>query len=186
MPSFKFVAVLAQHSLPRGVRTRRPHSIVLQRKEQCLFAYAPRHRLFSYHNSFATMAQMERLADHLDAPEIDDRSYRIIRLPNKLEALLVHDIDTDKASASVNVQVGSFSDPEDMPGMAHAVEHLLFMGTEKVLIGAQRRLSCALKSFSILEKTRTVSTSQPIRDIRMHTLDLQKRITSSRLPHPPR
>ncbi|KKA20371.1 Insulysin [Rasamsonia emersonii CBS 393.64] len=64
-------------------------------------------------------------------PELDDRSYRVIRLPNKLEALLVHDPDTDKASASANVNVGNFSDDDSMPGMAHAVEHLLFMGTEK-------------------------------------------------------
>jgi insulysin len=28
--------------------------------------------------------------------------------------------------------VGNFSDADDMPGMAHAVEHLLFMGTKKV------------------------------------------------------
>ncbi len=38
----------------------------------------------------------------------------------------------DKASAAMDVNVGSFSDQEDMPGIAHAVEHLLFMGTEKV------------------------------------------------------
>lgn len=75
---------------------------------------------------------MERITDSLEAPELDDRSYRVIRLPNQLEALLVHDPDTDKASASVNVNVGSFSDADDMPGMAHAVEHLLFMGTQKV------------------------------------------------------
>lgn len=80
----------------------------------------------------STMAPIERIADKLETPALDDRSYRVIRLPNKLEALLVHDPDTDKASASVNVNVGSFSDADDMPGMAHAVEHLLFMGTEKV------------------------------------------------------
>ena len=78
------------------------------------------------------MAPIERLADKLETSELDDRSYRVVRLPNKLEALLVHDPDTDKASASVNVKVGSFSDADDMPGMAHAVEHLLFMGTKKV------------------------------------------------------
>lgn len=88
---------------------------------------------YTTNRGLAPMA-IERLADKLEAPELDDRSYRVIRLPNKLEALLVHDPDTDKASASVNVNVGSFSDAEDMPGMAHAVEHLLFMGTEKVSI----------------------------------------------------
>ena len=86
--------------------------------------------MFSHLHS--TMVPIERLADKLEAPALDDRTYRVIRLPNRLEALLVHDPDTDKASASVNVNVGSFSDADDMPGMAHAVEHLLFMGTEKV------------------------------------------------------
>lgn len=78
------------------------------------------------------MTQIERITENLQKPELDDRSYRVIRLPNKLEALLVHDPDTDKASAAVNVNVGNFSDEDDMPGMAHAVEHLLFMGTKKV------------------------------------------------------
>ena len=82
--------------------------------------------------SFSTMQSIERVSENLEAPELDNRSYRVIRLPNKLEALLVHDPDTDKASASVNVNVGSFSDADDMPGTAHAVEHFLFMGTEKV------------------------------------------------------
>ena len=77
------------------------------------------------------MASLERITDSVEKSSLDNRSYRVIRLPNKLEALLVHDPDTDKASASVNVNVGSFSDADDMPGMAHAVEHLLFMGTEK-------------------------------------------------------
>lgn len=75
---------------------------------------------------------VERITDNLEKPALDDRSYRVIKLPNKLEALLVHDPATDKASASVNVNVGNFSDEDDMPGMAHAVEHLLFMGTKKV------------------------------------------------------
>ena len=75
---------------------------------------------------------VERVADSLEKPSLDNRSYRVIKLANQLEALLVHDPDTDKASAAVDVNVGAFSDDEDMPGMAHAVEHLLFMGTEKV------------------------------------------------------
>ncbi|KAL1959901.1 hypothetical protein VTO42DRAFT_569 [Malbranchea cinnamomea] len=77
------------------------------------------------------MGQVHRVADQLEKPVVDDRLYRVIRLPNKLEALLVHDPNTDKASAALNVNVGNFSDDDDLPGMAHAVEHLLFMGTEK-------------------------------------------------------
>ena len=74
----------------------------------------------------------ERIADDLERPELDKRLYRVIKLPNQLEALLIHDPETDKASGALDVNVGSFSDAEDMPGIAHAVEHLLFMGTEKV------------------------------------------------------
>ncbi|RMZ82427.1 hypothetical protein DV737_g2137, partial [Chaetothyriales sp. CBS 132003] len=77
------------------------------------------------------MGSVKHITDTLEKPETDDRSYRVIELPNKLEALLVHDPNTDKASASLNVNVGNFADDEAMPGMAHAVEHLLFMGTEK-------------------------------------------------------
>lgn len=73
----------------------------------------------------------ERIED-LERSTLDDRLYRVITLPNKLEALLIHDAKTDKASAAMDVNVGSFSDREDMPGIAHAIEHLLFMGTEKV------------------------------------------------------
>jgi hypothetical protein len=65
---------------------------------------------------------VERLTDSLETPSLDDRSYRVIRLPNQLEVLLVHDADTDKASAAMDVNVGNFSDEEEYPGMAHAVE----------------------------------------------------------------
>ena len=41
----------------------------------------------------------------------DNRSYRIIRLCNDLEALLIHDSNTDKAAASLDINIGSFLDP---------------------------------------------------------------------------
>lgn len=71
------------------------------------------------------------LAASLEKPELDDRKYKVIKLSNELEALLIHDPETDKASAALDVKVGSFSDPKDLQGLAHFCEHLLFMGTEK-------------------------------------------------------
>jgi len=56
----------------------------------------------------------------------------VVKLPNKLEAMLVHDPSTDKASASVTVGVGNFADDDNIPNTTHAIEHLLFMGTDKV------------------------------------------------------
>jgi hypothetical protein len=67
---------------------------------------------------------VERITDDLEVPSLDDRAYRVIVLPNKLEVLLVHDAKADKAAASMDVNVGNYSDEEDMPGMAHAVEHV--------------------------------------------------------------
>jgi insulysin len=64
------------------------------------------------------------VTEALDKPSLDNRSYRVIELGNGLEALLVHDSETDKASASLDVGVGNFSDDNDMPGTAHAVEHV--------------------------------------------------------------
>ncbi|KAJ3792301.1 Metalloenzyme, LuxS/M16 peptidase-like protein [Lentinula aff. detonsa] len=61
----------------------------------------------------------------------DDREYRIIKLENGLKAVLIHDGKADQAAASLDVAVGHLSDPDDMPGLAHFCEHLLFMGTEQ-------------------------------------------------------
>jgi insulysin len=44
-------------------------------------------------------------------PDNDERQYRIIRLDNGLQATLIHDPDTDKAAASLDVAVGHLSDP---------------------------------------------------------------------------
>lgn len=61
----------------------------------------------------------------------DDRDYRYVTLDNGLKVLLVSDPDTDKSAAAVDVNVGSYQDPDDRLGLAHFLEHMLFMGTEK-------------------------------------------------------
>lgn len=80
------------------------------------------------------------ISDRMEKPLLDNRSYRVIQLSNQLEVLLIHDPDTDKAAAAMDVNVGSFSDPDDLPGTAHAVEHLCFMGTKKVRTDIQTYL----------------------------------------------
>lgn len=61
----------------------------------------------------------------------DDRSYRGINLENGLKVVLVSDPTTDKAAAALDVHVGHLSDPWHLPGLAHFLEHMLFLGTEK-------------------------------------------------------
>jgi len=61
----------------------------------------------------------------------DARDYRFFILPNGLKVLTVSDPTADRAAASMDVSVGSFSDPEAFPGLAHFLEHMLFMGSKK-------------------------------------------------------
>jgi insulysin len=69
------------------------------------------------------------LSSNVERAELDDRSYRLIKLvDNKLEVLLVHDPTTENSSAAMDVHVGNLSDPKDFPGLAHALEHCLFLG----------------------------------------------------------
>ncbi|ORX72295.1 LuxS/MPP-like metallohydrolase [Linderina pennispora] len=69
--------------------------------------------------------------EELELPPSDPRKYRLIRLPNNLTAVCVHDADAKQAAASLSVNIGSLANPPELRGMAHFCEHLLFMGTEK-------------------------------------------------------
>ncbi len=70
-------------------------------------------------------------ADQIVKSPNDKRQYQSFTLPNQLKVLIVSDPDTDKAAAALDVFVGSGSDPEDRQGLAHFLEHMLFLGTEK-------------------------------------------------------
>lgn len=61
----------------------------------------------------------------------DDRDYRFLTLDNELRVLLVSDPSTDKAAASLVAMRGSYHEPEAFAGLAHFLEHMLFIGTEK-------------------------------------------------------
>ncbi len=43
--------------------------------------------------------------------QLDNREYRYIRLPNKLEALLISDAEADKTAAALDVCIGHLTDP---------------------------------------------------------------------------
>ncbi len=81
-----------------------------------------------------TLLLVSVLAQAMEAPRkspADDNDYRFIELDNGLRAILVSDRQADKAAASLNVAVGSGDDPAGREGMAHFLEHMLFLGTEK-------------------------------------------------------
>lgn len=70
----------------------------------------------------------------------DKKDYRLIELQNGLKALLIHKYEENSsdesdneivAAANLTVGVGSFDEPVDIGGLAHFLEHMLFMGSEK-------------------------------------------------------
>jgi len=61
----------------------------------------------------------------------DDREYKAITLDNGMRTLLVSDASTKRSAAAIDVHVGSFSDPDDLAGLAHFAEHMCFLGTKK-------------------------------------------------------
>lgn len=69
-------------------------------------------------------------ADLIRSPE-DRRAYEFLMLENGLRVLLVSDPETDMAAAALNVDVGHYDDPVERQGLAHFLEHMLFLGTEK-------------------------------------------------------
>lgn len=63
--------------------------------------------------------------------ENDQRQYRYLTLDNQMQVLLISDPGADKAAVSLDVNVGSRQDPQDYQGLAHFLEHMLFLGTDK-------------------------------------------------------
>lgn len=61
----------------------------------------------------------------------DDRSYAAMMLANNLQVVLVSDPTLENSAASLAVGVGSAQDPTDQQGLAHYLEHMLFLGTSK-------------------------------------------------------
>jgi hypothetical protein len=70
-------------------------------------------------------------SDAIDKSESDHREYRWLKLSNEMQVMLVSDPTCDYAAAAMDVGVGSASDPEELPGLAHFLEHMLFLGTTK-------------------------------------------------------
>ena len=61
----------------------------------------------------------------------DPRSYRYIKLKNGITAVLISDPNAQKAAAAIDVGVGSFENPVGKEGLAHFLEHVLFLGNSK-------------------------------------------------------
>lgn len=118
-------------SVLSGLVTQQPSLALFSRiSATCLFRSSSRFLHYNYNLMSKNYKVLGTDSEFLK-PDLDDRKYRYIQLPNDLKALLIHDPEADKAAAALDVNIGSFQDPEHLPGLAHFCEHLLFMGNKK-------------------------------------------------------
>ena len=66
-----------------------------------------------------------------DKHPLDETEIKKFTMDNGLKVILVSNPKYNISAASMQVKVGSLSDPKDAQGLAHFLEHLLFLGTEK-------------------------------------------------------
>ncbi len=64
-------------------------------------------------------------------PRETDRETRTLTLANGLNVHLTHDPKVQKSAAALSVGTGQIYDPVEKAGLAHYLEHMLFLGTEK-------------------------------------------------------
>ncbi len=94
---------------------------------------SPRYWTFLVIVLAAIMYSMIRTTSHATQPvssPADPYGYRYLQLENGLKVLLVQTPGADKASAAMSVGVGAMDDPQGREGLAHFLEHMLFLGTE--------------------------------------------------------
>jgi len=66
----------------------------------------------------------------------DELMYKYVELSNKMRIFFVNDTSTNISCGHMYVGVGHTCDPDDMSGLAHFLEHMLFKGSRKYPDGA--------------------------------------------------
>ena len=61
----------------------------------------------------------------------DPLTYKHLKLSNNLNIIFIQDKKAKKSNVVMSVKVGSFRDPKNTNGLAHFLEHMLFMGSKK-------------------------------------------------------
>lgn len=91
------------------------------------------HPLFSTTELFEPSFKMLSETSSLEilSPNLAQRKTSKIKLSNGLEAYLISDPNSDQSGAALSVNAGSWMDPIEYPGLAHFLEHMLFLGTKK-------------------------------------------------------
>ncbi|WP_462173169.1 insulinase family protein [Pseudoalteromonas xiamenensis] len=79
---------------------------------------------------YSSTESAQALAPLVVSPN-DTRQYKTLTLANGIDVILVSDPSAEKSAAALSVGVGLLHDPMSQQGLAHYLEHMLFLGTEK-------------------------------------------------------
>ena len=96
----------------------------------------------------------------------DLREYRYLVLDNKMRVVLIADATTEKSAAALAVYRGSFHEPKGRAGLAHFLEHMLFIQTEAYpeIDGFQHYISAnggSYNAYTALDHTNYFFNTQP-------------------------
>ncbi len=67
----------------------------------------------------------------IDIPPNEVRKFKSGILPNKLKYVVIQDETDDSSHVSVAINAGSLNEPIEYMGLAHFLEHMLFLGSKK-------------------------------------------------------
>ena len=83
--------------------------------------------------SFITVAKekVDQTKSNIIKSKNDTREYQTLTLENGMEVVLASDPSLSKTAVSLTVGIGQYQDPASQPGLAHYLEHMIFMGSEK-------------------------------------------------------
>lgn len=87
----------------------------------------------SENQTLGKVPHIVRIVENIKKSPSDQWHYRGLELSNEMLVVLISHPEIDKAAAALDVNVGSLADPTNAPGIAHFLEHMLFMGSAKVI-----------------------------------------------------
>ena len=61
----------------------------------------------------------------------DNREYKYFTMDNNLQCLIILDRNESMCGACLNIEVGSLLEANNVDGLAHFLEHMVFMGSKK-------------------------------------------------------
>ncbi len=68
---------------------------------------------------------------NITKPKFDKRNFTGSQLDNGIKYIIVNDPHLEKSYVTVSINAGSYLNPDGYDGLAHFLEHMLFMGSKK-------------------------------------------------------